>query len=57
MLWWLSSGLIALWFVLAFLVHKRGWVHMLLLAGFAFLVIQIAAYRKTKYQRSLSNKS
>jgi hypothetical protein len=57
MLWWLSSGLIAAWFVLAFLVHKRGWVHMLLLGGFSLLVIQIAAYRKTKYQRSLSNKS
>jgi hypothetical protein len=57
MLWWLSSGLIAAWFVLAFLIHKRGWVHMLLLGGFSLLVIQVAAYRKTKYQRSLSDKS
>jgi hypothetical protein len=56
MLWWVASGLVAAWFVLAFFVHKRGWVHMLLLAGFSLLVIQIAAYRKTKYQRSLSNK-
>jgi len=56
MLWWIGSGLIAAWFILAIVMHKRSWVHTLLLAGAAILVIQLAAYRKTKYQRSASNK-
>jgi hypothetical protein len=30
------------------IVHPRGWMHLLLLAGISVLVVQIAAYRKTK---------
>ncbi len=56
MLWWIGASLIVLWFILGFVAHQRGWVHVLLLSGASFLVVQIAAYRKTKYQRASSDK-
>ena len=56
MLWWLGSGLVIVWFVLTFLFHTGGMVHVLLLTGISFLVVQIAAYRKTKYQKAISRK-
>ena len=55
-LWWVASGFIVVWFVLKFVLHKGGMVHVLLLAGISILVVQIAAYRKTKYQKSASRK-
>ena len=47
MLWWIGSGLIVAWLIL-WLVHPRGWIPLLLVGGFTILVIQTAAYRKTK---------
>lgn len=47
MLWWVGSGLLVVWLILL-VVHPRGWIHLLLLSGISVLVIQIAAYRKTK---------
>ena len=47
MLWLVGSGLILLWIVLE-LLAPRGWVPMLLIAGVSVLIIQLAAYRKTK---------
>jgi hypothetical protein len=50
MIWWVSSALLVVWFLLRFVIGKHGWVHLLLLAGVTFLIVQIAAYRKTKYE-------
>jgi hypothetical protein len=47
MLWWIGSGLLVLWLIL-FIVHPSGWIHLLLLSGVSVFVVQIAAYRKTK---------
>lgn len=47
MLWWVGSGLLFVWLILL-VVHPRGWIHLLLLSGITVLVVQIAAYRKTK---------
>jgi hypothetical protein len=47
MLWWVGSGMVVVWLIL-FVVHPRGWIHLLLLSGISVLVVQIAAYRKTK---------
>lgn len=52
MLWWVASGLLVSWFILTFLLHKSGFVHMLLLASISIFVVQFAAYRKVKYQKS-----
>ena len=53
MLWLVGSGLLVIWFVLKFLLHKGGFVNLLVLIGVSLLVIQFAAYRKTKYQNTL----
>jgi hypothetical protein len=47
MLWWVGSGLLVAWLVLL-IVHPAGWIHLLLLSGITVLVVQTAAYRKTK---------
>lgn len=47
MLWWIGSGLLVVWLILL-IVHPSGWIHLLLLGGSTTLVVQIAAYRKTK---------
>ena len=47
MLWWIGSGLLVAWLILL-IVHPSGWIHLLLLSGITVLVVQIAAYRKTK---------
>lgn len=47
MLWLVGSGLIVAWLILL-LFAPRGWIHLLLLSGITVLIVQIAAYRKTK---------
>jgi len=48
MLWWIGTGLVLLWIPLQ-LFAPRGWTPMLLIAGITILIIQTAAYRKTRY--------
>ncbi len=50
MLWVIGAGLIILW-VLITLFAPRGWAPLLLLSGISVLIVQIAAYRKTKRHR------
>ena len=52
MLWWIGSGLLLGWLVMM-IFHPAGWMHLLLLSGISVLVIQIAAYRKTKATRDI----
>jgi Flp pilus assembly protein TadB len=51
MLWIVAAGLLFIWFLLKVLLHKGGFVHILLLGGISLLIIQFAAYRKARYQR------
>ncbi len=50
MLWVVGAGLILLWGILT-LFAPKGWAPLLLLSGICCLIIQIAAYRKTKVHR------
>jgi hypothetical protein len=50
MLWWIGAGLIVLWAILSIFAY-RGWVPLLLLSGICVLIVQTAAYRKTKTHR------
>jgi hypothetical protein len=50
MLWAIGVGLILLWAIIA-LFAPRGWAPLLLLSGISILIIQLAAYRKTKHAR------
>ncbi len=56
MLWWIGSALIAAWFILKVIMNRGGWAHLLLLSGLTILVVQVAAYRKTNYQKGQSDK-
>ena len=50
MLWLVGIGLIVAWVILQ-LFAPRGWIPLLLLSGVTILIIQTAAYRKTKSHR------
>lgn len=52
MLWCVGAGLLLVWLILL-IVHPSGWIHVLLLSGTTVLVVQIAAYRKTKAARGI----
>jgi len=56
MLWLVGTGLLVAWFVLYFVVHQRGWVHLLLLSGLSLLFVQFMGYRKTKYEEKAARK-
>jgi hypothetical protein len=47
---WIFGGLLfALWFVLTFLLHKHGFVPMILLAAISVLIIEFTKFRKAGY--------
>lgn len=48
-MWGASAVILLVWFVLKFILHKGGYIHILLLLGLSILVVQIIAYRKTQY--------
>ena len=56
-MWLVGTSLLVIWFILRFVLHKGGFVHVLFLTGFSLLVVQFVAYRKTKYQRDSSRGS
>ncbi len=51
MLWIVGAGLIVTWFLLKVFLHKGGFIHILLLGGISLLIIEFAAYRKSRYRR------
>ena len=48
-MWVAGSALLVVWFILKFVFHKGGFVHILLLTGISILVIQLVAHRKARY--------
>jgi Flp pilus assembly protein TadB len=59
-MWIISAGLAIVWFVLTFLLHKAGYVHIILIAAISIFVVQFTAYRNTQYHKpheSRKNKS
>jgi Flp pilus assembly protein TadB len=55
MLWISGSILLVIWFVLKFLLHKGGMVHVVLMIAVSVFIIQLAQDRRTKaYERSLT---
>jgi hypothetical protein len=56
MLWYTGSLLVLIWFVLKFILHKGGAIHILLFLAISFYLIQLAQDRRTKeYLRSLKS--
>lgn len=56
MLWWVGAGFFVLWAFLVLVLHKGGLIHILLLTSISMLVVELTAYRKTKYHRRVSGK-
>jgi len=55
-MWIVSTLILAVWLVLKFVMHKGGYVHILLLLGLSILGVQIIAYRKTRYHALASRR-
>ena len=54
-MWIITGGLLAVWFILKVLLHKGGYVHILLIAAISVLVVQLLAYRNARYHKTSSS--
>jgi len=55
MLWIVGSLTVVIWFVLTFLLHKSGMVHVILMIAVSMFLIQFVQDRRTRaYRRSLT---
>jgi len=52
-MWVVFTILMALWFVLKFILHKGGYVHMVLIAAIAIMVVELIAERNARYHKTL----
>lgn len=48
---WIGIGLLVLWAILKFGLHKGGYVHIILVGAIAVLFLHLIAYRKTQYHK------
>lgn len=55
-MWFLSAAFLIVWFILKFLLHKGGYVHILLIAAISILGVELLAYRKTQYHKTSSGR-
>ena len=55
-MWFVTAGMIVVWFILKFLLHKSGFVHILLLTGISMAVVQWIADGKTRYHKTPSGR-
>ncbi|HKO96220.1 MAG TPA: hypothetical protein VJU86_04470 [Pyrinomonadaceae bacterium] len=53
-MWIVVAVLMIIWAVLKFVLHKGGFVHILLLTALSIAVVQLIADRKTRYHVSRS---
>lgn len=51
-MWIAFTILMVLWVLLKFLLHKGGYVHMLVVAAISIAVVQIIAERKVRYHKT-----
>ena len=56
-MWVISSLILLIWFILKFLLHKGGYVHILLILALSMFVVQVLAYRKTQYHKNTAGDS
>jgi hypothetical protein len=51
-MWVISSLALLVWFILKFLLHKGGYVHILLIFSLSMFVVKVLADRKTRYHKN-----
>jgi hypothetical protein len=54
-MWIAFKILMVLWFILKFVLHKGGYVHMMLVAAISIAVVQLIAERKNRYHKTSDN--
>ncbi len=52
MLWKVSAGLALLWALLTFVLHKGGYVHIILIGAVSIFFVHFVAYRKIQYHKT-----
>ena len=52
-MWAAVAILFGAWFVLKFVMHKGGFIHILLVTAISVLLVQVMADRKTRYHKNL----
>lgn len=50
-MWFVGAALLILWIILKVFLHKGGLVHILLISAICVFVVQLIAYRKTRYHK------
>jgi uncharacterized membrane protein len=50
-MWIVPLVLAIVWFVLTFLLHKSGYVHIILIAAVSIFVVALTGYRNTQYHK------
>ena len=50
-MWAISGALLLVWFILKFVLHKGGFIHILLIAVISIAGVQYLADRKTRYHK------
>jgi uncharacterized membrane protein len=51
MMWMISAGLVLLWAVLTFVLHKGGYVHIIVIGAISIFVVTLIGYRKAQYHK------
>ena len=51
-MWRAFAILMVLWFILKFVLHKGGYVHMILIAAIAIMVVEVIAQRNARYHQT-----
>ena len=51
-MWRAFAILMALWLILKFILHKGGYVHMILVAAIAIMVVELIAERNARYHKT-----
>ena len=54
-MWVAFSILMALWLILKFVLHKGGYVHMILIAAITIMVVELIARRNARYHQSVDS--
>ncbi|HYU99708.1 MAG TPA: hypothetical protein VE977_12830 [Pyrinomonadaceae bacterium] len=54
-MWNAFTILMVLWVLLKFVLHKGGYVHMIVVAAISIAVVQLIAERKNRYHKASDN--
>jgi len=51
-MWVISGALALLWAILTFVLHKGGYVHIILIGAVSIFVVKLIGHRNTQYHKT-----